>query len=115
MYPTPERPALGSFVRDQVVGPADLHHLVIQIEAACRDPRPTQQLEELATPAADVEDVRRAREVRQVALEPGPDDLARAAELILEPDVLVVVEGGGRRSGVGRWEFVGSWALGVGS
>ena len=72
---------------------AELGHLVIQIDAARADAGAGEQLEKLAAPAADVEHVGGAGEERQVAFEPRPDRVARAAELILEPDVLVAVEG----------------------
>src|SRR6185295_356378 len=52
---------------------ADLDHLVIEIEAARADPLLAQQVQELAAAAADVEDVRRAREDREVGLEAGAD------------------------------------------
>ncbi len=57
-----------------------------------RDAGAGEELEKLAAPAADVEDVGRAGKERQVAFEPRPDGVARAAELILEADVLVAVE-----------------------
>jgi hypothetical protein len=68
---------------------ADFDHLVIEIQPAPGDPFRLQQVEELAAPAADVEHVLRALEVRQVSREPLADGVLRAAELILEPDVLV--------------------------
>ena len=61
-------------------------------------PRAGEEVEELAAPAADVEHVGGAVEERQVALEPRPDDLARAAELILEPDVLVASSATAKRT-----------------
>ena len=51
-----------------------------------------EEIEKLAAAAADVEHVGRAVEERQVRFEPRADDVARAAELILEADVLVGVE-----------------------
>ncbi len=49
------------------------------------------QIEELAAPAADVEDVRRAGKLRYVKLQAGANLVFGAPESILEPDVLVGV------------------------
>ncbi len=71
---------------------ADLDHLVIQIESARGDPACLEQIEEFPSAAADVEDIRRAVEVREVALQPRADRFLRSPELVFEPDVLVGVE-----------------------
>ena len=65
---------------------------MIQVDAARPDASACKQLEKLAAPASDVEHVRGAGKEREIALEPRPDRLARAAKLVLEPDVLVAVE-----------------------
>ena len=71
----------------------ELGHLMIQIDAPCADAGAGEEFEKLAPPAADVENVGGAGEKREVAFEPRPYDVARPAKLILEPDVLVAVEG----------------------
>src|SRR6476661_10624846 len=71
---------------------AGLGHLVIEVDPLPGDAGCRQQLEELSAPAADVQDVRSAGEERQVALEPGPNQVSGTAELILESEIFVGVE-----------------------
>src|SRR6476646_3157986 len=71
---------------------AGLDHLVIQVDAACGDARPAEELQELPPAAADVEDVRCTLEEGQIALESRPDVFPGSAKAIFERQVLVGVQ-----------------------
>ena len=96
--------------------PAARDHAGVAVDAARRQPRFSTELQELAAPAADVQHVRRAVEVGEVALQPRANRLLRSPELVLEPDILVRIERGCERGlGVGGWRLeVGDWRLEVG-
>ena len=86
-----ERQAIG-FGHGEAPGPAALDHLVVLIHAARRDTSAAQQREELATAAADVHDIGRAREDRDVVGHAAADLVLAAAKEILEAGVLLTLQ-----------------------
>ena len=73
-----------TFARIEPARPADLDHLVVDVESTGADAGSTQEIQEFAAPAAHVQHVARTGEVGDVIGEPLTDVVLGTAEAVLE-------------------------------